>query len=134
MIMGCAIYRDGVRVASPDNLAGVGQACRADGGIAWIGLYAPTREEFDQVAGEFDLHELAVEDAVSAHQRPKLERYGNTLFCVLRTAHYVDETETVEFGELHVFAGTDFVITVRHDAAARPRDPCARAWRPGRTC
>jgi len=118
MIMGCAIYRDGVRVASPDRLDGVGQACRSNGGIAWIGLYSPTKEEFDQVAGEFDLHELAVEDAVHAHQRPKLERYGNTLFCVLRTARYIVETETVDFGELHIFAGTDFVITVRHDATA----------------
>lgn len=118
MILGCAIYRDGVRVASPEDLAGIGQACRSSGGIAWIGLYEPARDEFDAVAAEFGLHELAVDDAVNAHQRPKLERYGNTLFCVLRPARYVDETETVEFGELHIFAGTDFVVTVRHDAAA----------------
>ena len=63
------------------------------------------REEFDAVAREFGLHELAVEDAVNAHQRPKLERYGDTLFFVLRPARYIDETETVEFGEVHVFAG-----------------------------
>jgi len=107
-----------MRVASPEDLAGIGEACRSNGGVAWIGLYEPTREEFDGVAAEFDLHELAVEDAVNAHQRPKLERYGNTLFCVLRPARYIDASETVEFGELHIFAGTDFVITVRHDAAA----------------
>ncbi|MDX6726765.1 MAG: magnesium transporter, partial [Baekduia sp.] len=74
----------------------------------------PTAEEFVEVSQEFDLHELAVEDAVNAHQRSKLERYGETIFCVLRPARYIDETETVEFGEVHVFAGPQFVITVRH--------------------
>ena len=118
VIVGCAIYRDGVRIAAPRDLTDIGVACRANGGIAWIGLYAPDEEEFATVAAEFGLHELAVEDAVHAHQRPKLERYGNTLFCVLRPARYIDETETVEFGELHIFAGEDFVITVRHDSAA----------------
>ena len=118
MIAGCAIYREGVRIATPHDLTGVGAACRANGGVAWIGLVEPTQEEFDTVATEFGLHELAVEDAVNAHQRPKLERYGDTLFCVLRPARYIDETETVEFAELHVFAGADFVITVRHGSAA----------------
>ena len=89
-------------------------ACAADGGIAWIGLYRPTRDEFAAVTDGFALHELAVEDAVKAHQRAKLERYGDTLFCVLRPARYDDATETVEFGEVHVFAGPHFVITVRH--------------------
>jgi len=92
-------------------------SCGADGGIAWIGLYRPSAEEFAEVAREFALHELAVEDAVNAHQRPKLERYGETLFCVLRPARYIDSTETVEFGEVHVFAGPRFVITVRHSEA-----------------
>jgi magnesium transporter len=118
VIAGCAIYRDGVRIATPHDLKGVGAACRANGGVAWIGLVEPTQEEFDTVAAEFGLHELAVEDAVGAHQRAKLERYGETLFCVLRPARYIDETETVEFGELHVFAGADFVITVRHGEVA----------------
>jgi magnesium transporter len=118
VIVGCAIYRDGARVATPTDLRGIGTACRAAGGIAWIGLHSPAQDEFAQIAAEFDLHELAVEDTVTAHQRPKLERYGHTLFCVLRPARYIDETETVEFGELHVFAGADFVITVRHDDAS----------------
>ena len=74
-------------------------------------------EEFSAVAREFDLHELAVEDAVKAHQRPKLERYGDTLFLVLRPARYVDETETVLFGEVAIFVGPQFVITVRHGDA-----------------
>ncbi len=117
MIVGRAIYRDGKRVAEPEDFASMAAACRKDGGIAWIGLYRPTREEFAQVARGFDLHELAVEDAVHAHQRAKLERYGDTLFCVLRPARYIDETETVEFGEVHVFAGPRFVITVRHSEA-----------------
>jgi magnesium transporter len=114
VIVDRAIYRDGERVAEPPDLDGMLAACRAGGGIAWIGLYRPAREEFATVAQEFGLHELAVEDAVHAHQRPKLERYGDILFCVLRPARYIDETETVEFGEIHVFVGAQFVITVRH--------------------
>ncbi|HZC19994.1 MAG TPA: magnesium/cobalt transporter CorA, partial [Rubrobacteraceae bacterium] len=91
--------------------------CRERRGVAWIGLYRPTEEEFESVAGEFNLHPLAIEDAIKAHQRPKLERYGETLFVVLKAARYLDETETVEFGELHVFVGDDFVVTVRHGEA-----------------
>jgi magnesium transporter len=117
VIVDYAIYRDGVRVAEPQELDHMDDACRNGGGIAWVGLYRPTQEEFDAVAGEFGLHDLAVEDAVNAHQRPKLERYGETLFCVLRPARYIDEAETVEFGEVHIFAGPHFVITVRHSEA-----------------
>jgi magnesium transporter len=82
--------------------------------MAWIGLYRPSEGELLKVAEQFGLHELAVEDAIVAHQRPKLERYGETLFVVLRAARYVDESEQVEFGELHVFSGPGFVLTVRH--------------------
>ncbi len=117
MIVDRAIYRDGRRTAEPRDLPQMSDACRQDGGIAWVGLYRPTEPEFAAVAAEFRLHELAVEDAVKAHQRPKLERYGDTLFCVLRPARYIDDTETVEFGEVHVFAGPHFVITVRHGEA-----------------
>lgn len=94
------------------------EAARSQGGLAWIGLHAPTEEEFSSVAQEFGLHPLAVEDAVKAHQRPKLERYDGTLFVVLRPARYLDETETVEFGEVHLFVGEDFVVTVRHGEAS----------------
>jgi magnesium transporter len=114
VIVDRAIYRGGRRVAEPADLTAMAAACRDGGGMAWIGLYRPTAEEFVAVTREFDLHELAVEDAVNAHQRSKLERYGETVFCVLRPARYIDETETVEFGEVHVFAGPQFVITVRH--------------------
>ena len=117
MIVDRAIYRDGKRVAAPQDVAEMAAACRNGDGIAWIGLYRPTHEEFADVTREFALHELAVEDAVGAHQRAKLEHYGETLFCVLHPARYIDETETVEFGEVHVFAGPQFVITVRHGHA-----------------
>jgi magnesium transporter len=117
VIVDRAIYRDGKRTAAPDSLAELNAACRGGAGIAWIGLYRPDEHEFAHIAREFDLHELAVEDAVKAHQRPKLERYGDTLFLVLRPARYVDETETVEFGEVHIFAGPRFVITIRHAEA-----------------
>jgi magnesium transporter len=108
-----AIYRDGVLIADAIDLSEF-QACRDGGGIAWIDLYRPTAEEFAEVAQEFALQELAVEDAVKAHQRAKLERFGSTWFCVLRSARYIDETETVEFDELHVFAGPNFLIAIRH--------------------
>ena len=117
MIVDSAIYVDGRRTAAPGPLGETHEACRVVQGIAWIGLLKPTTQEFAAVAEEFGLHELAVEDAVQAHQRPKLERYGDTLFVVLRAARYVDRTETVEFAELHVFVGADFVVTVRHGDA-----------------
>ena len=117
MIVDRAVYRDGRRASEPDDFAELRAACRSEGAVAWLGLYEPSSEEFSSVAREFDLHELAVEDAVKAHQRPKLERYGDTLFLVLKPARYVDESETVVFGELAIFVGQQFVITVRHGDA-----------------
>src|SRR5919202_634292 len=118
MIVGNAIYVDGRRVAEPRSLQETCKTRRECGGIAWVGVYRPTKEEFESVAEEFDLHPLAVEDAVKAHQRPKLERYGETLFVVLRPARYLDESETLEFDEIHAFIGENFVVTVRHGEAA----------------
>lgn len=109
-----AVYVDGVRTAEPQSLEQTFETLNQHGGMAWIGLYRPTEDEMAAVAAEFGLHRLAVEDAISAHQRPKLERYDDNLFTVLRPARYLDETETVEFGELHVFTGKNFVVTVRH--------------------
>ena len=109
-----AVYVDGVRTAEPQSLEQTFETLNRHGGMAWIGLYRPTEDEMAAVAEEFGLHRLAVEDAISAHQRPKLERYDDNLFTVLRPARYLDETETVEFGELHVFTGKNFVVTVRH--------------------
>jgi magnesium transporter len=109
-----AVYVDGVRRAEPESLEQTFETLSGHGGMAWIGLYRPTAAEMAAVANEFGLHALAVEDAISAHQRPKLERYEDNLFTVLRPARYLDATETVEFGELHIFTGRNFVVTVRH--------------------
>jgi magnesium transporter len=117
VIVDRAIYRDGRRLAEPGDLSGMGEACQDRDDVGWVALYRPTEQEFADVVHEFDLPQRSVEDAVRAHQRPKLERYGDTLFCVLRPARYVDETEDVEFSEVHVFAGPGFVVTVRHGEA-----------------
>src|SRR5215208_1722579 len=105
MIVDNTIYVDGRRIVEPSSLRETSEAVRNQHGLAWIGLYRPTEEEFASVAGEFGLHELAVEDAILAHQRPKLERYGNTLFVVLRPARYLDAPEEVEVGEIPAFVG-----------------------------
>ena len=111
-----AIYVDGRRAKAPRSLDHTFEELRSCGGgsFCWIGLLRPTHEEIRAVADEFGLHALAVEDTVTAHQRPKLERYDDVLFVVLRPARYVDREEVVELGEVHLFVGPDFVITVRH--------------------
>ncbi|MFL2001956.1 MULTISPECIES: magnesium and cobalt transport protein CorA [unclassified Microbacterium] len=109
-----AVYVSGQRIENPESLEQTFAYMRDKGGMAWIGLFRPTPEEIEKVAAEFSLHPLAVEDALTGHQRAKLERYGDILFAVLRPARYIDATETVEFGELHVFVGRDFVVTIRH--------------------
>ncbi len=108
------IYLAGHRAESLRSREETYQALRENAGMAWIGLYRPDATEIRSVASEFDLHPLAVEDALTGHQRAMLERYGSTLFLVLRPARYIDEKEEVEFGELHLFIGEDFVVTVRH--------------------
>ncbi|HWC66697.1 MAG TPA: magnesium and cobalt transport protein CorA [Acidimicrobiales bacterium] len=117
-IVDSAIYVDGARVESPQSLTETFESLRRHpDGMAWIGLYRPEEHEVESLAAEFELHPLAAEDAIHAHQRPKIERYGDTLFVVLRPARYLDATEEVEFGEVHVFVGPRFVITVRHSEA-----------------
>ncbi|WP_203453787.1 magnesium/cobalt transporter CorA [Jiangella aurantiaca] len=113
-VVNSGVYRDGRRTESPATLAEALRSLPDESSMAWIGLYRPSDEELLAVADQFDLHELAVEDAIVAHQRPKLERYGDTLFVVLRAARYLDDVERVEFGEVHVFIGPGFVLTVRH--------------------
>ncbi|MDF1479236.1 magnesium/cobalt transporter CorA [Leifsonia sp. H3M29-4] len=113
-IVESAIYRNGVRESRTVDLDRTFEALHTGGGFAWIGLYRPTDDELTAVADEFGLHPLAVEDALQGHQRPKLERYGETLFVVLRPARYLDAPEQVEFGEVHLFVGPNFAITVRH--------------------
>jgi magnesium transporter len=110
-----AVYQDGARIASPASLHETFDVLeRNPKALAWIGLYRPDAEELDDLKQEFGLHELAIEDAALGHQRPKLERYGETVFMVLKAAHYDDAKEEVEFGELHLFAGANFIVTVRH--------------------
>lgn len=109
-----AVYVDGRRTANPSSLDETFETLRERRGLAWIGLYRPREAEIRAVADEFSLHRLAVDDAIAAHQRPKLERYDDNLFVVLRPARYLDAEERVEFGELHVFVGPDYVVTVRH--------------------
>jgi magnesium transporter len=109
-----AIYVDGRRTADPASLQETFEACRQRRGVAWIDLQEPDEEELFSVAQEFGLHPLAVEDAIKAHQRPKIERYDETLFVVLKPARYLEESGTLEFSEAHVFVGDDFVVTVRH--------------------
>lgn len=116
MIVDSAVYRDGVRHPPPaGGLPATAAAVRAGDGIAWIELHRPSPGELDAVAEAFGLDATAVEDAARVHQRPRLERHGQTLLCVLRPARYIDARETVEFGELHVMAGPGVVVAVRHD-------------------
>ena len=118
MIVDCAIYENGVRRDGKVELQHAYDVRHEPGKFVWIGLYEPTEEEFDSLRREFALHPLAVEDAIHAHQRPKLEVYDEMVFLVLKTARYVDPTEVIELGEVLVFLGDDFLITVRHGEAS----------------
>ncbi|MEU2437906.1 magnesium/cobalt transporter CorA [Streptomyces rubradiris] len=114
MIVDCAVYRHGHRSEGPADLSDALAGARAAGGFVWIGLYEPSEREFDLVSEEFGLHPLAVEDALKAHQRPKLEVYDDSLFMVLKPVVYEPESDTVSAGEVMVFVGESFVVTVRH--------------------
>ncbi|WP_371539021.1 magnesium/cobalt transporter CorA [Streptomyces sp. NBC_00466] len=119
VIVDCAIYRDGRRIEGPPDLSDALAEARADGhAFLWVGLHEPTQEEFDLVSSEFKLHQLAVEDALRAHQRPKLEVYDETLFMVLKPVMYDADSDTVTTDELMLFLGDSFVVTVRHGAGA----------------
>jgi magnesium transporter len=122
MIVDCAVYEEGRRIGGEQSLRGAVQACQRDSAFVWLGLYEPTEEELDSVRREFGLHELAVEDALNAHQRPKLEVYDDTLFVVLKPARYIDADEVVETGEIHIFVSGSFVVAVRHGEASALRD------------
>ncbi|MBD8869487.1 magnesium/cobalt transporter CorA [Nocardioides donggukensis] len=117
MIVDNALYRDGSRVdldCDASDLAGVRAGVRGGADFVWIGLHEPSEQELAEVSAAFGLHPLAVEDALHAHQRPKLERYDDSLFMVLKTLWYVDEYDAVETGEINMFIGADFIVTVRH--------------------
>jgi magnesium transporter len=119
VVVDCAVYVDGRRQAPVAPEEALEEAV-AQGGFVWLGLYEPTEEELTEISGRYGLHPLAVEDAVYAHQRPKLEHYDEALFMVLKTARYVEHeeltstSEVVDTGEVMVFVGSNYVITVRH--------------------
>jgi magnesium transporter len=115
MIVDCALYRDGRRVEQTHNLVRLAaQARRDEGAFVWMGLYEPSETDLEGVARVFGLHHLAVADAINAHQRPKIDRYDDSLFVVLRTLTYIDSTSDVETGEISMFIGADMAVTVRH--------------------
>ncbi|MGN6250214.1 MAG: magnesium/cobalt transporter CorA [Marmoricola sp.] len=117
MIVDNALYRRGRRVecdVRPDDLAAVRALAVGQDDFVWVGLHEPTAAELEAVADLYDLHPLAVEDALRAHQRPKLERYDDSLFMALKTLWYVDADDAVETGEINLFIGERFVVTVRH--------------------
>jgi magnesium transporter len=115
VIVDCAVYHDGRRTEGPEDLSDALALARAEGdAFVWIGLYEPTEQEFDLVTDEFGLHPLAVEDALKAHQRPKLEVFDDSLFMVLKPVAYEAESDVVTTGEVMVFIGDSFVVTVRH--------------------
>jgi magnesium transporter len=122
VIVDCAVYREGTRLELPSRSPDLGEAldyATHSGDFVWIGLHEPSEDEMDLVALALGLHRLAVEDAVRAHQRPKLERYdGDVLFMVVKTLWYVPQDNAVETGEIAVFVGSNYVVTVRHGAGA----------------
>ena len=133
VIVDSAVYRNGSRVlvdCRPGDLHDLRSHATQKDDFVWVGLHDPTEAELEDVAIAFGLHPLAVEDALNAHQRPKLERYEESLFLVLRTLWYVDETDQVETGEINIFVGEDFVVTVRHGKGGGLKD--ARRWLEGR--
>ena len=117
MIVDSALYRGGVRVSvdcSKDDLPRLRDEASGDDDFVWVGLHEPNEEELDRVAEVFSLHPLAVEDALKAHQRPKLERYEDGLFLVIKTLWYVDAEDAVETGEINLFVGRNYIVSVRH--------------------
>ena len=119
MIVDCALYRSGQRVEETHNLLKLAAEARRDpSSFVWMGLFEPTETDLRGVAHVFGLHPLAVDDAIKAHQRPKVDVYGDSLFVVLRTLTYLDATSDVETGEISLFIGHDMAITVRHGEGA----------------
>jgi len=123
----CAVYDGGERQGGTIDLeVALERARDCRDGFVWIGLHDPEPGAVELVGRTFDLHPLVVEDAIHAHQRPKLERHGDVLFLVLKTARYLDEGERVEIGELQLFLGERFLVTIRH-GEARPLGELRRA-------
>lgn len=114
MIVDYALYREGVRYTEPSNLPELITKAKNEGGFVWVGLAEPTQEEFDKIVGDFRFHPLAIEDAISAKQRPKFEEYPGLQFCVFKTVFYNEEHSEVSTGEIFCFIGDHFIVVVRH--------------------
>ncbi len=125
MLIDAALYRDGRRDPTATSFDQIHTGC-GGGAYAWVGLYEPTAEEFDEIRRKFGLHELAVRDAMAPHHRPTLEAYGETHLFVVKTATYVDPEEVIRIGEVRIFFGPDFVVAVRYGEASPLSG--ARAW------
>ena len=121
-VINCVAYEAGHRRAEVD----LNEACpaEADGNFIWVGLHEPNKELLRTVQQRFNLHDLAIEDALNAHQRPKLEVYGDSVFIVVRTAQLVERK--IQFGETHIFAGRGYVVTVRHGSTTAYREVRSR--------
>ena len=112
-VIACAVYAGGVRVADI-TVDQVSEALAVPDQFVWLGLYEPDHALLRQIQTELGLHDLAIEDAVKAHQRPKVEAYEDSLFVVLRTAHLPDGSHRPEFGETHAFVGRNYIVSIRH--------------------
>ena len=115
-ILNCVAYSGGKRIATVE-LKDVHEVLKETDKFIWIGMHEPDEETLNTVQKEFNLHDLAVEDAHTAHQRPKLELYGDNIFVVLRTAQINPESKKIELGETHIFLGRNFIVTVRHGSS-----------------
>lgn len=114
MIVDSALYQSGRRVIGPTDISDLVDIARTTGGFVWLGLAEPTQDEFDHVVGELNFHPLAVEDAVHAQQRPKIEEYSGLTFFTLKTVFYNDANSAISTGELICFIEKEFIVIVRH--------------------
>ncbi len=120
-IINCAAYSEGRRIANIE-ISEVNEVLAQEDKFVWIGLHEPSKEMLAEVQHEFGLHDLAIEDAHRAHQRPKLEAYGSSLFLVLRTAQISNQDDNIDFGETHFFLGSNFIISIRHGSSLSYKD------------
>jgi magnesium transporter len=124
-VVNCAAYSAGRKLGEVP-LDDISEVCKLGDRFVWIGLHEPSEELLKKVQDEFGLHDLAIEDAHRAHQRPKVERYGESLFIVLRTVEWEPSTREPRFGETHLFVGPQYIVSVRHGSSLTHRDVRAR--------
>ena len=124
-VINCVAYSKGIRVANIE-IEEINKMLKQRDKFVWVGLNEPDTDLLKKIQYEFDLHDLAIEDAHNAHQRPKLETYGDTIFLVLRTAQINATTHHIDFGETHFFLGHNFIVNVRHGSSLSYKDVRAR--------